>query len=551
MKPLFVTTIVLSILTNYLFAKSKPVNLDYILQRKDSTSLLITVSFKGNKAGKTVLHLPDDWAGQHMLYKAVSMLHALSKATFTDTTLQPDNYIVRYRPGSVVTIAYNLSQGWSGPFKYPFYSRPVIRANLFYFEGYSGLAYPDLAESHAIRCKITYQGFAKEEFKGNSFFSNQRSGTFMSSIRELRNSFFCAGNFRSKTVIRQGHQIVMAVYGKFPYADEEAFSAVSKIILEERKFWADQGPRYYFTLTMSTDDKGSNGGTAHYNSFCLFQSGDLRLAAVLQTISHEYFHNWIGSGLRNPDPDEAYKWFSEGFTDYYSLKLLHQSGGLRDTDFVKKINEDIRQYYLSPHFNSDSLEMSGKYRTDEGWRQLPYRRGLTIALTLDLKIQEKSSLLSLNDLMRELYQRSKPSMVFSASLFEKLVLKYTGQETLDAVKTSIQGRNDMLSRALLSNKIDKTSQLPVHQLFDAGFDIAASTKEKKIVGLKPGSNAEKAGLTEDMPFTGNVGYWINNMEKPMKVQILRDDKKEWITYMPVAKVNLQVPQITYKKINLY
>lgn len=343
----------------------------------------------------------------------------------------------------------------------------------------------------------------------------------------------------------EGHQIVMAVYGKFPYTDDDAFSSISKIIIEERKFWSDPGSNYFFTLAISTDDKGNYGGTGYYNSFCIFPSSDVQLTnGISQTISHEYFHNWIGSGLKNPNPDEAYKWFSEGFTDYYSLKLLNKIGVLSKADFIKKLNQDIREYYLSPHFNSDSLDMIGKYWTDEDWRLLPYRRGLTIALTLDLKIQEKNSSASLDDLMRELYKRSKPSLIFSTSLFEQLVLKYTGQETLDAVKGAIQGKNEMLTRALLSNKIYKTSPLAVHQVFDKGFDVATSTKEKKIVGLKVGSNAEKAGLREGMPFTGNVGFWINNTEKPGKVQIVRDNKKEWISYIPVATVDFQVPQVT-------
>jgi predicted metalloprotease with PDZ domain len=163
---------------------------------------------------------------------------------------------------------------------------------------------------------------------------------------------------------------------------------------------------------------------------------------------------------------------------------------------------------------------------------------------LDLKIQEKNSSSSLDDLMRELYERSKPPLIFSRSLFQVLVFKYVDDETLDAVIGAIQGKNEMLTNALLSNKIYKISQLAVHQVYDEGFDLAASTKEKKIIGLKPGSNAEKAGLRENMQFTGNVGFWINNTEKPGKVQVVRDNKKEWISYIPVATVDFQVPQVT-------
>jgi predicted metalloprotease with PDZ domain len=338
----------------------------------------------------------------------------------------------------------------------------------------------------------------------------------------------------------------MAIYGKFSYTNEEAFSSISKIIMAERKFWSDPGSNYFFTLIMPTDDKGNYGGTAHFNSFSLFQSSDVQLNnGILQTISHEYFHNWIGSsGLKNPNPDEAYKWFSEGFTDYYSLKLLNKTGGITNADFIKKLNEDIREYYLSPHFNADSLSIIGKYWTDADWRQLPYRRGLTIALTLDLKIQEKNSTLSLDDLMKELYEQSKPSLFFSTTLFEKLVLKYGGQETLDDVHRAIHGQNETLTKALLNNKIFKTSQLHIHQIFDIGFDLTASIREKRIIGLEPGSNAEKAGLREGTPITGVVaGLRNNNTEKPGKVEVIFNNKKQWISFMPVAIVDLQVPQV--------
>jgi hypothetical protein len=161
MKQFFFATIAALAATNCLFANIKSTDLDYILQRKDSTSLLITVSFNGNNSGKTILHLPNEAAGQQMLYKAVSLLHAVSKTTFIDTTSKPDNYLVRYQPGSKVTISYILNQGWAGPLHYPFYNRPVIRNNFIYFEGCNGLVYPDMDDRQPISCKISYKRFSK------------------------------------------------------------------------------------------------------------------------------------------------------------------------------------------------------------------------------------------------------------------------------------------------------------------------------------------------------------------------------------------------------
>jgi len=134
MKPLFIATITLVIAANSLFAAGKLTDLSYNLQRKDSTSLLITVSFKGNKSGKTLLHLPKEGAGQQMLCKAVSMLHVVSKACFFNTTSQPGNYLVRYRPGSAVRVVYCLRQDCGGPLRKSAYPRLIVQKNIFYFD---------------------------------------------------------------------------------------------------------------------------------------------------------------------------------------------------------------------------------------------------------------------------------------------------------------------------------------------------------------------------------------------------------------------------------
>jgi predicted metalloprotease with PDZ domain len=79
----------------------------------------------------------------------------------------------------------------------------------------------------------------------------------------------------------------------------------------------------------------------------MFQSTNLRIEqGFIPLISHEYFHTWIGGdqGLKMPAPDEIYKWFSEGFTDYYSFKLVKLMGTISNEDFLSYINQYLREY---------------------------------------------------------------------------------------------------------------------------------------------------------------------------------------------------------------
>jgi predicted metalloprotease with PDZ domain len=529
------------------FTRAASPDLEYSFQRRDSASLLITVSFPANKIGSTLLHLPNEWAGQQMLYKAITELHPVSAGTSVAATDKPDEYLIKSAPDSRVTLTYVLHQDWEGPLKYPLCFRPVIGKDFFYFQTTNGLVYPNVADSLHVHCAISYKGFAKEDFIGNSFFANTSSHRFTVSLSNFLNGIYCGGRYRTKTVEADGHKITMAITGQFSFADEKAFSSVSTIIREERRFWHDAGSPYYFVAWLALDDQGTISGTAYYNSFVLFQSTHGKLSLdLLQTVSHEYFHNWLGGepGLTPPEPRELYKWLMEGFTDYYSLKVLYATGILSKGDFMAQLNKNILEYYLSPAFRSENQELVGRYWEDRNLRLMGYRRGLTIAFVLDSRIAGKGPA-SLDDLMHDLFQRSKPTMVFSKAVFDQLVRQYADDSTLSTIDNANRGNNDLLTQDLLANKTYKTDTVTVTKLFDIGFDDKASGQAKRIIGLQPGSNAEKAGLRENMPITGGFSIWYNNTEKPAGVEVIRGGKKEWIQYIPVEAVNIPVPQIIF------
>jgi len=236
-----------------ILAQERPVELDYQIQKKDDTSLLITLSFAGNKTGTTLLHLHNKANGQRNLYKAISQLRALSKKTSVDSTSSPDAYLIRYAPGKKIILSYVLSQDRGGSLKKPVYARLIVQKDIFYFDGYSGLVYPDVADSVSISCKISYGGFSNGDFKGNSFFINKDGGNFIVSHHDLMNSLFCAGNYNTKTIKIGDHQIIMAELGTQIQSGERAFSAVSKVILKQKDFNKNDVPDYYLVILLPID----------------------------------------------------------------------------------------------------------------------------------------------------------------------------------------------------------------------------------------------------------------------------------------------------------
>ena len=522
-------------------------DLSYTISRKDSTTLLVKVAFTGNGKGNTILHLPNEWASQHALYTAISDITAISKHTVVKPTGRPDIYSINYSPGRQVIFSYLLHKDWPGELKYPLYFRSVIQPDFFYFEGYSGIVYPELSDTTHIKCHIAYKGFVKDDFIGNSFFSNKKEGSFTVSQDDLLNSIFCAGKFRSKTTIVNGHQLVVALTGKPAFSDKAVFSSIVKIILAERRFWNDAGPDYYLTIFLPLYDQGNTGGTAHYHAFSLFQSADLGLTGnLLPMIAHEYFHNWLGLGLKMPAPDEPYKWFSEGFTEYYSYRILYETGIISEKDFFKKVNAYLRDYFLSPYFSLANQELIGRYWENSELKLLSYRRGFVEAFMLNSQISEKHEK-SLDELLRELYLRSFPARIFSNKLFDNLVCKYSDQKTLTAINQSNVGDNKPLARLLFTNQYYQMDTLKVDKVFDLGFNYEASKAAGKIVGLTAGSNAAKAGLAENMKLSNKYSIWFGNTEKPAMIGVIEHGQEKSIQYIPQLRVDKRIPQLIIKK----
>lgn len=243
-----------------------------------------------------------------------------------------------------------------------------------------------------------------------------------------------------------------------------------------------------------------------------------------------------------PEPDEVYKWFSEGFTDYFAYQLLQANQLISHEEFAVKINKILRDYFLSSYFATDNQELIGNYWKNGALKQLSYQRGLFIALALDGAIREKGNG-QLDNLIRTLYQDSKPGMIFSKEMFDRFCVRFAGEEMRIAIDSANAGKNRKLSEIFGGASFYRTTQTTITRRFDLGFNFDESKKSKKIVGLKKGSNAEQAGLAEGMEISNNFSIWNNNTEKPARVQVIQNGEKKWIEYVPAAPVNIQVPQI--------
>lgn len=195
----------------------------------------------------------------------------------------------------------------------------------------------------------------------------------------------------------------MAVYGEFPKYEPGG---------------------YTFILDYSTSAIGD--GMEHRNSTSISETGlSLRTAAgraeAMDTIAHEFFHNWNVERIRPAglEPFDFTRenvtcclWLAEGFTQYFGELLASRAGfGDPPLDYAtalesasgRRVRSAVQMSEYAPFSDAaTSIDVTDSSRTFISY----YTYGAAIALALDLSVREQSAgHLSLDDYMRLLWQR--------------------------------------------------------------------------------------------------------------------------------------------------
>ncbi|PZQ59444.1 MAG: hypothetical protein DI570_16060 [Phenylobacterium zucineum] len=344
----------------------------------------------------------------------------------------------------------------------------------------------------------------------------------------LSRTMFMAGHFKREPELPRGG--FSALWGGEPPFDPRPLMLwTGKLHGWMSDFFQDKvEPPYRVVLRSNPQNPG--GGVAMTQSFAVGYGPKTTAESLKAIFGHEMTHTWTAI-------EPLGKWYSEGNAVYYQGLLPWRAGLISGDEYLADLNETALRYYANPMKATPEGEVLAKFWEDTQVRVLPYDRGALYFAVLNGKIVRKSGgRRSLDDLIRTMIGRFRAD--------ESAI---TEQTWLDLLRQEIGEEGPAAHRAMMAGELvlpQSDDFGPCFQrtvvkvrAFEPGFDlpaVSATSPDKVIRNLKPGSEAAKAGLREgDKVLSAPFGDSLqNDVARTVTVKVSRDGAPVEITYLP-------------------
>ena len=334
-------------------------------------------------------------------------------------------WIIRHRPGEMVYCTYDVVPGkrefddW-GNTHYPITTEDFFHGlgNAFLLVPNSGPGVPDELEV-ILRWKLPagYQAVC-------SWGVGRTIGARLS-VSDLRHSVYLAGRLKTTTRTDAGRKVNVAIVDRFGFTLDEFADMTAAIIKQQCDFMLEEDFPEFVVTAIPVGERLKAGesrlaGSGLHNSFALFVAPESEIDdAVEHLFAHELFHHWNGRLLKAQQPERLVYWFVEGFTDYYSLRILYESGYWDAKRYAKWINQHIREYYLNPAINASNEEIEQDYwnkRSTVG--EVAYQRGLLLGLRWHKLARQKGITNGIDRLFKSLVNRGRRAVALRCAVVQ-------------------------------------------------------------------------------------------------------------------------------------
>ena len=387
-----------------------PADVESISLRFDSLAredgLRLTISTRGDADGRTAFAM-SPCCGIEAAGGFVRDVRIRASGRLLPALQQGDKWVVAHPPHASLSVSYRLPPTGkaridTGPVDQ---FRPLVDGAWFRVIGHAALLLPERgADDDSVRLNIDASGLATPETFVSSFGAGPAVRGAMTTRGKVLQSLYLGGATHLKVQDTPRGQVVIAHTGMDAgFTATALLREVLGVVDAARDFFGSSQPWYLVSVHGgNTQDPNLRigGGTGLTNAFATVVASDLDLTDTRQRqqfrwlLAHEYTHQWIGLTIRvaslprSDQDDTSVYWFSEGFTEFYGIRLLTRSGLQQPAASLTDLNGKLREYAGNRQRNLGAREAGRLFWSDHDAQQIPYLRGYLAAWSADLALRQ-------------------------------------------------------------------------------------------------------------------------------------------------------------------
>lgn len=335
-------------------------------------------------------------------------------------------WTVRHAPRETLKVSYRLPP--TGPMQIdgglPEQMRPLVHAGRFHLIGRKALLLPTgRPEEDRVTARIDASAVADEGRFVSSFGSQVVLDGVETTRRQLVSALYLGGEISLSRHDTPFGQLGIVHSGMDPGVPADAIRADALAIVDSARSFFNDGQPWYLISVHGGRPNNPNvklgGGVGLTHAFAMFVDSALDFSGAERemfrwVLAHEYFHEWNGLTVRvapkpgSEDDDTSVYWFSEGVTDFFTMRLLTRAGLQSPKRSLDVLNNRLQRYARNSRRGVSAEEAGALFWTDRDGEQIPYLRGYLVAWHADLAMRRSSDhSRDLDSVMKALVQRAR------------------------------------------------------------------------------------------------------------------------------------------------
>lgn len=525
--------------------------------------LEVDLAFEAGERRQTVLQFTPSWAAASDLAAAVGGWRSDEETVRVSRLGEAHRWQVDHAPGRTVRLQYEVRADLADPDDGRAQDAAALyRAQLgrdwFQFFGYAVL--PTVRphdDDSRLRLCLT---LAQPDQPDAPAFGSHGAGRGTVTMRVhgspalFRHAWYAGGPaWRVTERTLPGGPLFTAVRGRFAFDDATLTDAAARLIGVHRRFWGDaDAPPQWLVLTPNFAPRNRSGTLVH-QAAVLHAGPDFSPAdgGLDSLVGHENLHLWFpqrfGAHRRVRQPAEAVRdyWFSEGFTDYYSHRLLLEAGLWDLPRYANELTRVLRRHWQSPAREAPVDAIGPRFFSDRDAGQQLYSRGELLAMRWDRALRTQGHP-GLDEALRTLLlpAAERGSAPVAADRVLDGLAAWLGDMPRRDVQAHI-GRGRVLV-------LDEDIAGPCFTLawrwvprWVLGFDQAASIPARQLAGVVPGGPAHAAGLRDGMPLRG-WSIHVGDIEQEVELTLGPGENLRTVRYRPLDGSGVRLPTLTVR-----